>query len=162
MAQAILDLICEEIITGQILPIFEGSHSFDVGYHQDKLLELDYTQIDAQLNKFIQLRECDIIKCNNFNLHSFNGFDVLMMVLSLSNDHYNFEPIIQATLHVLFESKSLSNWAVCHILRHFDETHLFFAVFFHVCYNYQASEIVSSLSTFMVAKGIKINHQRLK
>ena len=64
---------------------------------------------EALINRFIQKIESEILHVNDFNLDLSNGCDILNMVLTLSNDEYDFTRILdrvnQEALNDLFVSK---------------------------------------------------------
>lgn len=57
------------------------------------------------MNKFIQDREFQIIRNNDFNLIHCNGLDSLFMILELVNEDFDFLPLISATQDLIFENQ---------------------------------------------------------
>ena len=84
------------------------------------------------------------------------------MILKLSNDEFNFEPLLRASDRLLFETEGVSKWFRQQQVQIFDDVHLFLAGFFVTCTKHNFSTFVSNLNTLMIHYGILINHARLQ
>lgn len=72
------------------------------------------------------------------------------MILNLSNDDFNFKPLLQATEKLLFETEGVSKWFRQQQVQIFDDIHLFLAGFFITCTKHNFSDFVSNLSMLMI------------
>ena len=57
------------------------------------------------INMLIQEREFQVLTSNGFNMNSFNGLDNLAMILTSSNEDFDFRPLICKTKKLLFENE---------------------------------------------------------
>ena len=83
------------------------------------------------------------------------------MVLRLSNDDYNFEPLLYHTEKLIFENEQVSNWLLKELVAHFDDVHIVMAAYFQVCNNFKFSDYLHTLKEHMHQLSICINWNKI-
>ena len=83
------------------------------------------------------------------NLHSFNGLDCLALILKLSNDQYDFQPLLRATEQLVFSSHQVRPWSAKLLTQTFDDIHVFLAAFSVICHQHDFYDFFDNLTILM-------------
>ena len=83
------------------------------------------------------------------NLHSFNGLDCLALILKLSNDQYDFEPLLLATEELVFSNQEVYAWSATQLTQSFNDIYVFLAAFSVICRQHDFCDFVDNLTILM-------------
>lgn len=54
----------------------------------------DRNQMEKTIFSYIEIIEFNVLAALDFNMNAPTGYDVLTSILKLSNEHYNFNPLL--------------------------------------------------------------------
>lgn len=76
------------------------------------------------------------------------------MIVTYSNNDFDFQPLMIATNKFLFKHDHLKDWFVEQFVQNFDEVHTVLAAFFYVCHQQGFEQFATNLNIFLSYQGI--------